>query len=180
MRKLIEHVLLPLDGVFADPWSWGFAEYQDDAYLRDGLGLLERCDAMVLGRRTYEAVAPNWPPLAGVHPWADRLNAIEKFVFSSTLEAAGWNNTTIVRGDAVSEMAKLKEQPGRDLFTWGHGAFVESLFRNNLVDVLDVNIHPVIAGDGKPFARPGLSASMRLVSAKVFTKGIVKLSYERA
>jgi len=180
MRKLIEHTLLPLDGVFANPSTWGFAEYQDGAYLRDGLGLWEACDGMVLGRRTYEEISQIWPGLAGVHPWADRLNEIEKFVFSSTLEVAEWNNTTIVRGDAVSEMAKLKEQAGRDLFTWGHGAFVESLFRNNLVDVLDLNIHPVIVGDGKSFARPGLSASMRLVSAKVFTKGIVKLSYERA
>jgi dihydrofolate reductase len=145
-----------------------------------GSPLWEACDGMVLGRRTYEAVSPNWPPLAGVHPWASRLNEIEKFVFSLTLEVAEWNNTTIVRGDAVTEMAKLKEQPGRDLFTWGHGAFAESLFRNNLVDVLDVNIHPVIVGDGKSFARPGLSAGIRLVSAKVFTKGIVKLSYERA
>ena len=180
MRKLIEYTLVTLDGVFEDPQAWGFADYRDDAYLRDGLGVLSSCDAMLMGRRTYETNAQIWPRRAGAHPWADRLNEITKYVFSTTLDRADWNNTTIVRDDPVPAVAMLKNQVGRDLFVWGHGVFVEALFRHNLVDVLDVSIHPVIAGEGGSWSRPGQTAAMKLASTKTFAGGIVKLTYERA
>lgn len=180
MRKLIEYTLVTLDGVFEDPQSWGFAGFRDDAYLRDGLGLLMSCDAMLMGRRGYEGNARIWPGRSGTHPWADRLNEITKYVFSSTLESAEWSNTTIVRDDPVTAVANLKDQGGRDLLAWGHGVFVEDLFRHDLVDVLDLSIHPVIVGAGASWSRPGQTGTMKLAATKVFAKGIVKLTYERA
>jgi dihydrofolate reductase len=179
MRKLIEYTLITVDGVVEDPQSWGFASYRDDAYLRDGLGLLLSCEAMVMGRATYESNARIWPARAGQHPWADRLNEITKYVCSSTLEIADWDNTTILRRDALVAVARLKAQARRDLFTWGHGRLVEALFRNGLVDVLDLSIHPVFAGDGKTVFRPEQKVSMKLTATKTFSKGIVKLTYER-
>jgi dihydrofolate reductase len=175
MRRLIEYTLVSTDGVFENPQGWGAMSFRDDAYLRDGLGLLLACDAMLMGRNTYEAFARIWPGRSD--PWAVRLNAIQKYVFSSKLEKADWNNSTIVRGDVVAEVAKLKQQEGRDLLTWGHGLLAETLLKHQLLDVLDLSIHPVVAGRGKLFFREGENANLKLVATKSFSK-IVKLTYE--
>jgi dihydrofolate reductase len=102
---------------------------------------------------------------------------MKKYVFSSTLKKADWNNTTIIPGDAAAEVAKLKAQEGPNLLIWGHTSLAEHLFRRQLVDVLDLSIHPIIVGKGKSFFREGLSANLKLVAAKSFSR-IVKLSYE--
>ena len=177
MRKIIEYTLVSADGICADPSTvrW-FLEYRDEAYLRDGLGQLLACDAMLMGRTTYEEFAQLYPGRAD--PWADRVNAMPKYVFSSTLERADWNNSTIVRGDVAAEVARLKEQAGRDLLIWGHGLLGETLLKHQLLDVLDLSIHPLLLGRGKPFLRQGQNTNLRLVAAKAFTKGIVKLTYE--
>jgi dihydrofolate reductase len=175
MRKIIEYTLVSIDGVFTGPHVRGFMDYRDDAYIRDGLGQLMACEAMLMGRTTYENFATIWP--GRTHPWADRLNAIKKYVFSSTLERAEWNNSTIVRGDVIAEVTKLKEQNGGDLLVYGHGLLAETIFNQHLLDVLDISIHPVFAGSGKSLFRDGQTADMKLVSTKSFAK-IVKLTYE--
>lgn len=176
MRNIIEYTLVSVDGVFTGAAIAGFFEYRDDAYLRDGLGQLLACDAMLMGRNTYENFAKTWP--GRTHPWADRINAIPKYVFSSKLEKAEWNNSTIVRGDVVAEVTKLKQQEGRDLLIYGHGLLGETLLKHHLLDVLDLSIHPLVVGQGKQFFREGENATLRLVAAKSFSKGIVKLTYE--
>jgi dihydrofolate reductase len=129
-----------------------------------------------MGRTTYEGFSRLWPGRA--HPWADRLNAMQKYVFSSTLENADWNNSTIIRGDVTTEVTRLKQQAGGNLLIWGHGLLAETLLKQRLVDVLDLSIHPLVLGHGKPFFRDGQNATLQLVAAKTFTKGIVKLTYE--
>jgi dihydrofolate reductase len=176
MRKIIEYTLVSLDGVFAGPGIAQFHQFRDDAYYRDGLGQLLACDAMLMGRTTYEAFATLWP--GRDHPWADAINAIRKYVFSSTLERAEWHNSVIVRGDVVPEAARLKEEAGRNLLIWGHGRLGETLFRHGLVDVLDLSVHPLLLGSGLPFSREGQTSCMRLIATKAFTSGIVKLTYE--
>ena len=175
MRKVIEYTLVSVDGVFTGPQVLGFMDYRDDAYMRDGLGQLTACEAMLMGRTTYENFATIWP--GRIHPWADRLNAIKKYVFSSTLERAEWNNSTILRGDVAAEVTKLKEQDGGDLLVYGHGMLAQTLFKQHLLDVLDVSIHPVFIGSGKTLFRDGQTANMKLVSTKSFSK-IVKLTFE--
>ena len=177
MRKVIEHVLVSLDGVVGGADISGFFGYTDDAYMRDRLGQLLACDAMLMGRNTYEEFAEFWPRLAH-HPLADRVNALPKYVFSSTLEHAEWTNSTIVQGDVVAEVSKLKQQDGGDLLIYGHGLLGETLLKRHLLDVLDLSIHPLVLGQGKQFFRPGQEAILRLVAAKSFSKGIVKLTYE--
>jgi dihydrofolate reductase len=176
MRKIIEHTLVSADGVFENPLDWGLQNFQDDAYLRDKLGELLACDAMLMGRHTYQIFADLYR--SRTDPSAVRLNAMQKYVFSSTLEKADWNNSTIVRGDAAAEVAELKCQGGGDLLIWGHGLLAETLLKHQLLDILDISIHPVVAGNGKPFLREGQKANLRLVTTKTFSKGIVKLTYE--
>jgi dihydrofolate reductase len=177
MRRIIEYTLLSADGVFENPVSWHFMDFRNDAYLRDGLGLLESCGGKLMGRTSYEASSRIWPGPGKGHPWAARLNAMPKYVVSSTLDAATWSNTTVIRGDVVAEVKKLKEQSGGDLLIWGHTRLAETLFRHRLIDQIDMSIHPVMVGHGKPFFREGLSANLKLVAVKSFSE-IVKLTYE--
>lgn len=176
MRKIIESTLVSLDGVVEDPQNWGLANFQDDAYLRDGLGQLLACDAMLMGRRTYEIFAKVFP--ARADPWAVRVNAMPKYVFSSTLEKADWDNATVVRGDVVAEVTTLKRQEGRDLLIWGHGLLAETLLNHHLLDVLEISVHPLVVGRGGLFFRHGQNADLTLVTTMSFSKGIVKLTYE--
>jgi dihydrofolate reductase len=176
MRNIIEYTLTSVDGVFAGAAIAGFAEYRDEAYMRDGLGQALECGALLMGRTTYEDFAKIWPRRTDL--WADRINTMPKYVFSSKLEKADWNNSTIVRGDVVAEVTKLKQQEGRDLLIYGHGLLAETLLKNHLLDVLDLSIHPLVLGQGKQFFRQGETAALRLVATKSFTKGIVKLTYK--
>ena len=112
--------------------------------IRDGLGQLLACDGMLMGRNTYESFAKLWP--GRTHPWADRLNGIQKYVFFSKLEKADWSNSTIVRGNVVAEVTKLKQQEGANLLIYGHGLLGQTLLKECLLDVLDISIHPLFVG----------------------------------
>src|SRR5258708_40283931 len=115
MRKIIESTLISVDGVFAETDFSKFFAYQDETYVRDGLGRLLSSDAILMGRTTYESWVKIWPE--SPHPWAERLNAIPKYVFSSTLETTTWSNSILVRGDVVTEVSRLKQQEGGNLLT---------------------------------------------------------------
>jgi len=176
VRKVIEYTLVSADGVFDDPVGLGLMQYQDDAYMRDGLGLLTACDAMLFGKSTYQIFAKLYQG-ARVHPWSDRMNAIRKYVFSSTLESVDWNNSTLVQGNAVAEVTRLRQQEGGDLLILGHGLLAETLLRAQLTDVIDLSVYPVLAGSGKQFYRDGQAAKLRLAAVKTFSK-IVKMTFE--
>lgn len=176
MRKIIEYTLVSLDGVIEDPNKWGLASFRDDAYMKDGFGQLLACDAMLMGRNTYEAFTKVWSPRTD--PWAERVKAMRKYVFSSKLDKAEWSNSTVVRGDVIAEVSKLKQQDGKDLMVYGHGLLGETLLKHNLLDVLNFLVVPLILGHGKLFFREGEDAKLRLNEAKSFSKGIMKLSYE--
>jgi dihydrofolate reductase len=175
MRKIIEYTMASVDGVFTAPEILQFGQYDNDAYNSDGLGQLCACDAVLLGRTTYEQFANLWP--GRDHPWTDRLNAIKKYVFSSTLQHADWENSVIVRGNVDAEVTRLKQQDGGDMIVYGHGQLSQTLLKAQLLDVLDLAIHPVLAGSGGALIHQQLTASMELVAAKTFSN-IVKLSYE--
>lgn len=177
VRKVIEYVMVSADGVYEDPVGMGVGGYQDEAYLRDGLGLLMACDAILFGRHTYEAFANLYG--SGTHKpmWADRLTAIPKYVFSSTLEKADWGDPTIVRDNVVAEVTRLKQQNGGNLLILGHGLLGETLLRAGLIDVIDLTIYPLLLGHGKQYFQEGQHAKLRLTAVKTFSK-IVKLTYE--
>jgi len=131
---------------------------------------------MLMGRNTYESFAKLWP--GRTHPWADRLHGIQKYVFFSKLEKADWSNSTIVRGNVVAEVTKLKQQEGANLLIYGHGLLGQTLLKECLLDVLDISIHPLFVGHGKLLFREGEDAKLKLIATKSFSKGIVKLTYE--
>jgi len=160
--KVIEYTLVSRDGVFADEGIGRFFEPR------------VRCDAdgSHNGREFFQALA------RARSPWADRLNAMPKYVFSSKLENAAWNNSTIVRGDVVAEVTRLKQQDGGNLLIYGHGLLAETLLRQRLIDAIDLSIYPIVLGRGKLFFREDQHATLRLVAAKAFARGIVKLTYE--
>src|SRR5262245_53456709 len=138
MRKIIEYCIISADGTFddPDPVQAGVRDYQDDAYLRDSLGAFQACDAMLWGRSAYERFAQIYGSGGGNPAYAARFTAVRKYVFSSKLEKAEWNNSTIIRGDVVAEVTKLKQQNGGNLIVLGHGRLSETLLKHRLLDVL--------------------------------------------
>ena len=177
MRKLIESTLVSADGVIGDPPAWAM-EYRDEEVQADALERLSGSDTLLMGRGTYELFAAIWP--GQEDSFADRMNSIRKCVFSATLEKADWNNTTIVRGDPVTEVTKLKEQDGQDLAIFGHGLLAQTLLEHGLTDQLRLAVHPVLAGNGKLLFRPSGKIPLRLTAVKSFSSGVVVLHYQPA
>ena len=177
MRKIIESTLVSADGVIGSPPLWAM-DYRDEEVTRDALERLSGSDAMLIGRGTYELFAATWP--GQTDEFAQRMNGIRKYVLSSTLAGADWSNSTIVRGDVLAEVTKIKEQDGRDLALFGHGRLAQTLLENGLIDELRLSVHPVLAGAGLPQFSNGRKTPLKLVSAKTFTTGVVVLSYQRA
>jgi dihydrofolate reductase len=175
MRKLIVSTLASLDGVVDDPPSWGSREYKEDESLRDYLGEVSACDAMLFGREGYETLFPIFSQRKD--PWAARMNAMDKYVFSSTLQAASWQNSKLVRGEAADTVVDMKRASGGDLLIYGYTRFSESLPRKGLVDLLRIAVHPVIVGRGRQLFREGAAAKMKLVATKIYAKGVVVLTY---
>jgi dihydrofolate reductase len=177
MRKIIESTLVSADGVVGSPPLWAM-DYRDEEVTRDALERLSGSDAMLLGRGTYELFAATWPGQAD--EFARRINAIRKYVFFSTLTSADWSNSTIVRGDVLAEVTRIKEQDGRDLAVFGHGRLARTLLDSGLTDELRLAIHPVLAGAGLPQFSNDHKRPLTLVSAKTFTSGVIVLSYQTA
>ena len=177
MRKIIESTLVSLDGVIGDPHLWAM-NYFDDEAQKDSLEMLLASDAMLMGRRTYEIFAGVWPARTG--DYADRMNSIRKYVFSSTLERADWNNSTIIRGDVAAEVAKLKQQDGRGLVIYGHGPLGQTLLEHGLLDQLRFWIHPILVGRGRLLFLEGEKRILKLIAKKTLGTGVVVLSYQPA
>ena len=177
MRKIIESTLVSADGVVGSPPQWAM-DYRDEEVTRDALERLSGSDAMLMGRGSYELFAAAW---AGqTDDFARRMNAIRKYVFSSTLASAGWSNAAIVRGDVVAEVTRIKEQDGGDLALFGHGRLAQTLLAAGLIDELRLSVHPVLAGAGLPQFSNGHKTPLTLVSAKTFASGVVVLCYRTA
>ncbi|MFC9693908.1 dihydrofolate reductase family protein [Kribbella sp. NPDC056951] len=151
-RRLVQGVLVSLNGITSEPLTWA-GPYFGDGSAEHSLAALERSGGMLMGRRTYEVFSRQWPKATG--PYADFLNRMPKFVFSSTLAKAEWNNTTVIGGDVVKEVRALKEAEGDDLVVYGHGRFGQTLVDAGLVDELNLTIVPVFVPDGVPFFRDG-------------------------
>jgi dihydrofolate reductase len=177
MRKIIESTLVSADGVVGSPPLWAMG-YRDEEVTRDALERLSGSDAMLMGRGTYELFATIWP--GQTDDFAQRINGIRKYVFSSTLASADWSNSTIVRGDVLAEARKIKEQDGRDLAVFGHGRLARTLLENGLTDELRLSVHPILAGAGLPQFSNGSKTPLTLVSAKTFKTGVVTLSFQMA
>jgi dihydrofolate reductase len=177
MRKLIESTLVSADGVIGDPHLWTGAHFGEEAIAR-ALEQLTRSDAMVMGRRTYEMFSNIWS--APVDDYAAAIYNMRKYVFSSTLDRADWNNTTVVRGDVASAVHDLKQQAGQDIVLYGHGSVGQVLLEANLLDELKLWIHPVVVGSGTLLFRDGKKSELELVATDTTKTGVVIVTYRPA
>ena len=177
MRQLIVSSLVSLDGVHGDPQSW-IGDYFDDQAAEESLAVLLDSDAMLMGRNTYQYFAPAFSSPSG--PYLERIYKMRKYVFSSTLTAADWNNTTIISGDPVAAVRELKQQGDRHLVIYGYGQLAQALLERGLVDQLNFVINPVMVGSGTSLFRPGERTKLRLVSVTERRNGAVTLSYANA
>ncbi|MFI8230907.1 dihydrofolate reductase family protein [Streptomyces sp. NPDC085900] len=177
-RRLVQTALVSLNGVIGEPLRWA-GPYFGPGSAGHSLKVLQRSEAMLMGRRTYELFSRQWPAASG--PYAEHINAMRKYVFSSTLQEAEWTNTRVIAGDPVKAVAELKRAPGRDLIVYGHGQFGQTLCDAGLVDELTLTVVPVFV-DGTTYYRPGaLSRSWELVSAGPGRDpGLVSLTYRPA
>jgi dihydrofolate reductase len=185
MGKLVVSENVTLDGVVQDPAG-------DEGFKRGGwVGLIKDrpgvnqlaldealgAEALLLGRRSYEWFAGRWPSRSG--ELADKLNEMPKYVVSSTLEDAGWNNSTVLKGEAVDEILKLKQELDGEIAVAASFQLLRTLMENDLVDELRLKIYPVVLGDGgRLFGETSDKKTMRLVGAKTVDRDVVCLTYE--
>jgi len=136
-------------------------------------------DALLLGRVTYDGFAPVWPHVEG--EFGDKFNSMPKYVVSSTLRDPEWNNTTVLDGDIVEEVTKLKQQYERDIVVHGSPQLAQTLIEHDLVDELRLLVYPIIVGAGKRlFGETSETKRLRLVETRTFDDGIHLLVYGRA
>lgn len=183
MRKLVLSFYVSLDGKSADGDN-GIRDVMmgiDDAELDEYyVQRLWEAGAFLMGRTSYEMMAPYWP--TADHPSAEAMNAIPKIVFSRTLETADvWTETRIVSGDTAEEIARLKAEPGKDLVAHGGTAFLQSLIKLGVVDEYRLWVLPAVTGKGAPLV-PELDEALklRLVGSKAFKSGVLELTYAPA
>ena len=174
MRKIINSAFVSLDGVTEDPQSWAIFDAEAGG---DAAQVLQALDGMLMGRGTYEYFADVMPKATG--PYADAINAIRKYVFSTTLDSAEWNNSTIIRGNVVTAVTELKQQSGRDLIMYGYGRLNRTLLEHHLVDEVRFSVHPVLVrGRAAGGGGGGGIVPLKLLEAAPSPSGVVALTYE--
>src|SRR5437016_4712261 len=186
MGKIVMSDNVSLDGVVQDPagdegfrvggWVGVIAGRPELAKftLDEALGT----EALLLGRRSYEWLAARWPSRSG--ELADRLNALPKYVVSSTLDEPKWNNSTVIKGGVVNEVSKLKQELNGNIVVPGSFQLLRTLIEHDLVDELRLKIYPVVLGAGQRlFGETSDKKPMRLVAMGTLDDGVAFLTYER-
>ncbi len=134
-------------------------------------------DALLLGRITYDGFAAAWPTMTNAGDFGERMNNLPKYVVSKTSTDLEWNNSKLI---SVDEIAKLKQQPGKDILVFGSGILTQTLMERTLVDEYRLLVYPVVLGIGKRLFKEGVNATLRLVENKEIGKGVVLLRYQPA
>ena len=180
MRRIVNSTYVTLDGVIQNPQDWPSMGGFSDAGGKTQLELLERCDAVLMGRHTYDAFAPVWSARSG-DPLSDRMNALPKYVVSTTLADPQWNNTTLIAEDPIGSIRELKQRPGADIVQYGFGPLSHALMGADLLDELRLWVHPFFVGTGNAgdlLYRAGTSGVFDLADVTTLDSGIVILTYQ--
>ena len=188
MGKIVVSENVTLDGVVEDPtgeegfrhggWLAEVGDRDREAWAKVGFDEALGAEALLLGRRSYEFLAARWPSRSG--PWADRLNSLPKYVVSSTLEHPEWNNSTVLKGDVLDEVPKLKYEFTGEIVVPASFRIVRTLMEHGLVDVLRLKIFPVVLGAGERlFGETSGKKAMRLVDFRTLDGDTAFLTYER-
>jgi dihydrofolate reductase len=192
MRKVIVSEFLTLDGVMQAPglpdedrsggfehggWQMPLMDEEAGSVITEGLAAT---GGLLLGRVTYEIFSGFWPNAPADDPLAQTINSLPKYVVSTTLrQPLEWNNSHLINGDVPNEVAKLKEEPGKDLQVIGSGELVQTLIQHDLVDEYVLMIYRLVLGSGKRLFREGSPKfSLRLVDSKTSKTGVLIVTYE--
>jgi len=192
--RLTLHTFLTLDGVMQAPggpeedpesgfnhggWSFPYGDADFGTFVT---GWFDNASAFLLGRKTYEIFSGFWPKVTDPKDSvASKLNALPKYVASTTLDSVSWQNSSLLGGDVVSEVAKLKEHPGNELQVHGSGKLAQTLIEHDLIDEYRLLYFPVHLGSGKKLFEDGVRpAALRLVSSAATSTGVIVATYERA
>jgi dihydrofolate reductase len=186
--RIVVTEFVSLDGVIEAPGGgedykhagWTFEISRGDEGDKFKLDETLESDALLLGRRTYEGFAAAWPDRTDEFGFADKFNSMPKYVVSSTLTNADWNNSTILGGDVVEEVRKLKDEVDGMIVVHGSAQLVQALIENDLVDELRLMVFPVVLGTGKRlFGETDDKKPFKLVDSKVVGDGVAILTYTR-
>jgi dihydrofolate reductase len=190
MGTIVVSENITLDGVIEDPtgddgfarggWFTEIGEEDRRSWAEIETEEALRAEAVLMGRRTYEwLIARGWPSRTGV--WADRLNALPKYVASSTLVDPAWGNSTVVSGDVVQEATTLKERLDGEILVNGSGRLARTLIEHGLVDEVRLMVYPFVLGGGaRLFPETPRRTDLRLREARAVGAGLALLTYERA
>jgi dihydrofolate reductase len=187
MGRIVVTEFVSLDGVMEDPggaedfehggWSFEFSRGEEGDKFK--LDEAFESEALLLGRVTYEGLAEAWPSREG--EFADKFNSMPKYVVSSTLEEPEWNNSTVLEGDVVEEISKLRQAVDGDIVVHGSARLVQTLLEHDLVDELRLMVFPVVLGGGKRlFGDTTDKKALRLADSKMVGDGVAILTYEPA
>lgn len=186
MRRIVSGLFITLDGVVEAPGSADTTLLEkrgwSDPYMSQEIGmsifdLMQQSDGFLLGRKTYQDFAAFWPNMPLEDPFAKAMNNMPKYVVSTTLDKAEWNNSTLLRD--TKDVSLLKKQDGKDINITGSPTLVRSLLEAGLLDELQLMLCPVVLGTGKRLFEEGIDTKkLKLLNTKPFDTGMVLLSYQ--
>jgi dihydrofolate reductase len=186
MSKLIVSEFVSLNGVMEAPGGepthphngWTFASiYGDDHYAFKDEELRE-AEFLLLGRKTYEGFAAAWPTRDRSDPFTDRINSMPKYVISSTLTDPEWENTTVLSGDPIEEVSKLKEADAGPILLNGSAQLAHALTEADLVDEYRAMVHPVLVAEGlRMFPDPDEMKKLRVADVRTYDSGVILITY---
>ncbi|MBM7846373.1 dihydrofolate reductase family protein [Herpetosiphon giganteus] len=172
MGKIVLTMFVSLDGVVENP-GWSMPYWADDIAAFKGEESAE-CTALLLGRVTYEGFAKAWPE--SKDEGAEQINALPKYVPTSTLETPEWN-ATFLKGDVIEQIRELRKE--HNLLIYGSTVLSDSLIKHNLIDEYRLLIYPVVLGEGQRLFHQGTSATLKLVETRTMSTGVAMLKYQR-
>lgn len=177
MGSITSSLFISLDGVIESPEKWHFPYFNDEmgAVVGEQMG---KVDATLLGRQTYDEFASYWPQADPNDPFTAQMNGARKYVVSSTLGDAEWENSSAVTGDVKAELEALKKE--HNLGTTGSATLVRWMLEQGLVDELHLLVHPIVVGSGKKLFAEGETVPLSLVSSATFSTGVLHLVYAPA
>jgi dihydrofolate reductase len=179
LRKVINSTYMSLDGVVTNPQEWTF-EFRDDTANAVAFEQLMASDALLMGRKTYGIFSEVWPTMKDEGGFANKMNSMPKHVASRTLKETTWN-ATVIEGDLVEAVDKLKRESGQDILQYGYGPVTGTLIEHGLLDELRLWLHPILVGRGEVddlLIAPRAKTTLRLADLKKYDSGLLILTYQ--